>query len=157
MAAGLSVGSMAMYTHCGRHVTGVSGSAAFMAATLAGAAARAPRRHRHTLVATDSVHRLVAEECAWRPLHGGHELAALAVRQQRLQTPPVFAPRAALECSSRSSMRWQGLKAVKHLLSCDVDQAREVMSGGGTLADGAGTPPPLHFNSPDQWRTGRGR
>lgn len=144
------MGSITMYLHYGRHVTGISGSATHMASTLADAAARAPRMHCHTIIATDSVHQLAADDCEWRPLHGGHALTALVDRQQQRKTPPMLPNMSPEESRSsiadgnaRAAMAWRKASAsVRHLLPHDVDRAREVTSRAATPDDGSGASPP---------------
>lgn len=139
MAAGLSLGSLTMHVQYGKHVTGISGSAACMAATLAHAAAHAPRMHRHVIVATDSAHHLAAEDCEWRPMHGGHELLRLANRQRDQKLPSVF-ERGGQAVLKRGGVQggWRGLQAVKRILPHDVSKAREVFRGAAMSQNASG-------------------
>jgi hypothetical protein len=153
MAAAIAVGSVTMYLHHGKHVTHVGGSAAHMAATIADAVARAPRMHHHAIIATDSAHRLAAQDCAWRPMHGGHELIAVVDWTQLRQTSRTMvgsqAPNQA-PCSearthgvSRAVVRWRNLKAVKHSL-CEAGHAPEMSEGDSdSHSDAEGTLHPL--------------
>jgi hypothetical protein len=133
MAAGLSVGSMTMYLHYGKHVTGISGSAAHMSSTLASAVAHTPRMHRHTIVAADTAHHLVTNDCVWRRMHGGHVLMALVDRSHRRQPLPLCTQ--SIACSRGSEVEvvpqtvygWSSIKAVKHILPLDVAQARQAL------------------------------
>lgn len=129
------MGSVTMYLHCGKHMTGITGSAAHMASTLADAAANTPRMHHHTIIATDCVHHLAAEEFAWRPMLGGHELVELAARQQQGRTAPVLPECHAslrVDTSSQALIGSRNIQAVKHLLPHGVDHAQEVVSRIGT-------------------------
>jgi hypothetical protein len=154
MAAAIAIGSVTMYLHHGKHVTHVGGSAAHMAATVADAVARAPRMHHHAIIATDSAHRLAAEDCAWRPMHGGHELIAVVDRTQLRKTSRTMvgslAPNQAT-CSEarthgviRAVVRWRNLKAVKHSLLCEAGHTPEVSEGDSdSHSDAEGTLYPL--------------
>jgi hypothetical protein len=126
LVIGMAVGSVTTLLLHGHFVTAVTGGAAHTAATLANAAAAAPRQSHHVAIAADSAQRLAAEDCNWRPSFGGHSLESLVqrqlqqqqVQQQQQQQPCPATPDllSADACTSAAQRGWKSLRWATNLL-----------------------------------------